>query len=146
MLYRTMPQNGDKLSILGFGCMRLPATPEGAIDEPRAIAQIRAAIDAGVNYVDTAWPYHAGASEPLLGKALREGYRERVKLATKLPSWLVTNREDMDRFLDAQLARLGTDHIDYYLVHALDGPLWDAVAAYGVADFLDAAKIGRAHV
>lgn len=140
MLYRTMPKNGDRLSILGFGCMRLPATPEGAIDEPRAIAQIRAAIDAGVNYVDTAWPYHAGASEPLLGKALRDGYRERVKLATKLPSWLVTSRADMDRFLDAQLARLGTDHIDYYLVHALDGPLWDAVAFHGVADFLDAAK------
>ncbi len=140
MLYRTMPKNGDKLSILGFGCMRLPATPEGAIDEPRAIAQIRAAIDAGVNYVDTAWPYHAGASEPLLGKALRDGYRERVRLATKLPSWLVHTRDDMDRFLEAQLKRLETDHIDYYLVHALDGPLWDAVSGHGVAGFLDAAR------
>ncbi|WP_428560221.1 MAG: aldo/keto reductase [Solidesulfovibrio sp. DCME] len=140
MRYRTMPKNGDQLSILGFGCMRLPATPEGAIDEGRAIAQIRSVIDAGVNYVDTAWPYHAGASEPLLGKALRDGYRDKVKLATKLPSWLINNRADMDRFLNAQLARLETDHIDYYLVHALDGPLWDAVAGYGVAGFLDAAR------
>ena len=139
MLYRTMPKNGDRLSILGFGCMRLPMA-DGAIDEPRAIAQIRQAIDSGVNYVDTAWPYHEGKSEPLLGKALRDGYREKVRLATKLPSWLIERREDMDRFLDAQLERLGTDHIDYYLVHALDGALWDKVAACGVADFLDAAR------
>ena len=74
MLYRKMPKTGDELSILGFGCMRMP-TVDGVIDEPRAIAQIRSAIDAGVNYVDTAWPYHGGASEPLLGKALRDGYR-----------------------------------------------------------------------
>lgn len=71
MLYRKMPKTGDKLSILGFGCMRLPMA-EGKIDEGRAIAQIRGAIDKGVNYVDTAWPYLGGASEPLLGKALRE--------------------------------------------------------------------------
>ena len=94
MLYRKMPKTGDALSILGFGCMRMP-TVDGVIDEPRAIAQIRSAIDQGVNYVDTAWPYHGGASEPLLGKALRDGYRERVKIATKLPSWLVQSRQDM---------------------------------------------------
>lgn len=139
MLYRTMPKNGDKLSILGFGCMRLPMAGE-AIDEPRSIAQIRGAIDAGVNYVDTAWPYLGGQSEPLLGKALRDGYRQRVKLATKLPSWLLRSREDMDRYLNAQLERLGTDHIDYYLVHGVDGGLWDTVVGYGVLDFLDQAK------
>ena len=81
MLYRTMPGNGDKLAILGFGCMRLPMI-EGKIDEKRAIAQIRYSIDQGINYVDTAWPYHSGESEPLLGKALKEGYRQRVKVAT----------------------------------------------------------------
>ena len=74
MQYRTMPKNGDTLSTLGFGCMRLPMR-EGQIDEPRAMAQIRDAIEHGVNYVDTAWPYHGGMSEPLLGKALRDGYR-----------------------------------------------------------------------
>lgn len=136
MLYRKMPKNGDELSILGFGCMRLPMV-EGTIDEARAIAQIRGAIDSGVNYVDTAWPYHGGASEPLLGKALTDGYRERVKVATKLPSWLIHSREDMDRYQNAQLQRLGTDHIDYYLVHALEGVVWDSVAALGIREFLD---------
>ncbi len=139
MRYRTMPQNGDRLSILGFGCMRLPMD-SGRIDEARAIAQIRHAIDNGVNYVDTAWPYHNGQSEPLLAKALKDGYRQQVKVATKLPSWLIKRREDMDRYLDAQLARLETDHIDYYLLHTLDGGSWDKLAALGVADFLDRAR------
>jgi uncharacterized protein len=138
MLYRKMP-NGDELSILGFGCMRLPLL-EGKIDEARAIAQIRHAIDRGVNYLDTAWPYHGGASEPLLGRALKDGYRDRVKLATKLPSWLVKSPEDMDLFLDAQLARLETLRIDYYLIHTLDGASWEKMAALGVGDFLDRAK------
>ncbi|EHJ48905.1 NADP-dependent oxidoreductase domain protein [Solidesulfovibrio carbinoliphilus subsp. oakridgensis] len=139
MLYRTMPKNGDKLSILGFGCMRLPMA-EGKIDEARAVAQIRDAIDKGVNYMDTAWPYHAGESEPLLGRALQDGYRQRVRVATKLPSWMIESREDMDTYLNVQLERLKTDHIDYYLVHALDGELWDSVAAHGVREFLDTAK------
>ncbi len=139
MLYRTMPKNGDSLSILGFGCMRLPMQ-DGVIDEARAIRQIRHAIDQGVNYVDTAWPYHAGASELLLAKALKDGYRERVKLATKLPSWMIESREDMDRFLAAQLKKLETDHIDYYLLHCLDGTSWDNLVRFGVFDFMDAAK------
>ena len=139
MLYRRMPQNGDKLSILGFGCMRLPMAG-GTIDEARAIAQIRGAIDHGVNYVDTAWPYHGGESEPLLGKALSAGYRERVRLATKLPSWCIDSRADMDKYLNAQLQRLGTDHIDYYLIHALEGAVWDSLATLGIRDFLDQAK------
>ncbi len=143
MLYRNMPKNGDKLSSLGFGCMRLPMV-DGKIDEPRAIAQIRSAIDNGVNYVDTAWPYHGGESEPLLGKALRDGYRDKVKVATKLPTWLIKSREDMDTYLNAQLERLGTDHIDYYLVHALSGPSWDSISTLGIRDFLDQAqKNGR---
>lgn len=140
MLYRTMPKNGDRLSALGFGCMRLPVTAEGDIDEARAIAQVRQGIDSGINYVDTAWPYHSGASEPFLGKALADGYRAKARLATKLPTWIVENRADMDKFLNAQLERLRTDHIDYYLVHTLDGTSWDRLSALGVTDFLDAAK------
>ncbi|WP_300156228.1 aldo/keto reductase [Solidesulfovibrio sp.] len=139
MLYRKMPQTGDELSILGFGCMRLPMA-DGRIDKARAVAQIRESIDKGVNYMDTAWPYHQGESEPLLGRALRDGYRERVRVATKLPAWLVQTRDDMDRYLDAQLERLGTDHIDYYLVHSLDGGSWDRVATLGVREFLDKAR------
>jgi hypothetical protein len=138
MQYRTMPKNGDELSVLGFGCMRLPMK-ERKIDEARAIAQIRSAIDNGVNYMDTAWPYHGGESEPLLGRALKDGYRDRVKVATKLPSWMIKSRADMDRYLAAQLEKLGTDHIDYYLVHSLDGLKWDAMESMGIADFLDRA-------
>lgn len=140
MLYRKIPKNGDELSVLGFGCMRLPMNEDGTIDEERATRQVRYAIDHGVNYVDTAWPYHMGQSEPFLGHALAEGYREKVRLATKLPSWMVKSREDMDRFLNSQLEKLNTDHIDYYLVHGLMGVLWDSVEKLDVAGFLDKAK------
>jgi len=140
MLYRKLPKNGDELSILGFGCMRLPVREDYSIDEERATTQLRSAIDRGVNYVDTAWPYHMGQSEPFVGRALAGGYRGKVNLATKLPSWLLETREDMDKYLNAQLEKLRTDHIDYYLVHALVGDLWDTVEKLGVADFLDAAK------
>ena len=143
MLHRTMPKNGDELSILGFGCMRLPVK-NGSIDEADAVRLIRSAIDQGVNYVDTAWPYHAGESEEVLGRALQDGYRQKVKLATKLPSWMLESRADMDRFLNAQLKKLQTEQIDYYLVHALNGTLWDNVERLGVCDFLDQAiKDGR---
>lgn len=143
MQYRKVPKNGDELSILGFGCMRLPMQ-DGKIDEPQAIEQIRYAVDRGVNYFDTAWPYHAGESETLLGKALADGYRQRVKVATKLPSWLIKSRADMDRFLNAQLAKLGTDCIDYYLLHALGETSWDDLARLDMIDFLDRAqKDGR---
>ncbi len=135
MLYRTVPKTGESLSALGYGCMRLPL--EGmVIDEERATRQIRSAIDRGVNYVDTAWPYHAGQSETWLGKALADGYREKVNLATKLPSWLVESREDMDLFLDAQLKKINTEHIDYYLLHALDGAMWDKLKGLDVFDFM----------
>jgi predicted aldo/keto reductase-like oxidoreductase len=139
MLYRKIPENGNELSILGFGCMRLPVK-EGKIDEERASHQVHYAIDHGVNYIDTAWPYHMGESEPFLGRALAGGYREKVKLATKLPSWTVKSREDLDRILNAQLERLRTDHIDYYLVHGLVGTLWDKMEKLDVLDFLYRAK------
>ncbi len=92
MLYRKIPKSGDELSILGFGCMRLPTTRGGKIDDPRATRQVLSAIDRGVNYLDTAWSYHAGESENFLGRALAHGYRDKVKLATKLPSWMIKYR------------------------------------------------------
>ncbi|MBN2445940.1 MAG: aldo/keto reductase [Phycisphaerae bacterium] len=139
MLYRTMPKNGDELSILGFGCMRLPAGKGGAIDQQRAIRQIREAVDRGVNYLDTAWPYHGGQSEPLVGLALKDGYRDKVRLATKLPSWLIETRQDMDTYLNRQLERLATDHIDYYLLHTLNGASWDQLERLGVVGFVEKA-------
>ena len=140
MLYRKIPKNGDELSILGFGCMRLPVKEDGKIDEEKATRQVRYAIDHGINYIDTAWPYHMGESELFLGRALAGGYREKVKLATKLPSWTIKNTDDMDRILNSQLERLRTDHIDYYLIHGLVGTLWDKMEKLEVLDFLDRAK------
>jgi hypothetical protein len=139
MQYRTVPKNGDKLSALGFGAMRLP-TRLGRIDEERATKQIWSAIDAGVNYIDTAVPYHGGDSERFLGRCLQDGYREKVKLATKLPPRNVNTREDMDRILDIQLKKLKTDHIDYYLLHGIEGNQWKQLFDLGVLDFLDKAK------
>lgn len=144
MLYRKFPRCRHDLSILGFGCMRLPPAEGqqvgGKIDEQKATGMIWAAIDGGVNYIDTAYPYHNGESETVVGKALGEGYRDRVFLATKLPSWLITSREDMDRYLDEQLAKLATDHIDFYLLHGLGGETWDNLSRLGVLEFLDSAR------
>jgi predicted aldo/keto reductase-like oxidoreductase len=139
MQYRTVPKNGDKLSILGFGTMRLPLKGE-SIDEKRAIEQIRYAIDNGVNYVDSAPPYHGGESEKVLGKALLGSYREKVKIATKLTSFLLAKAEDMDKMLSLQLKKLQTDHIDYYLLHGLEEQSWNKLLGFGVFEFLEKAK------
>ena len=147
MFYRALGPNGPEVSILGFGCMRLPVVGgrQDVVDEPLATSMIRSAIEAGVNYVDTAFPYHGtsftepGQSELVVGRALADGYRERVLLATKLPSWLVKSRGDMDRFLEGQLERLGTDHLDTYLLHALNASTWKNLEAVGALEFLDAA-------
>jgi uncharacterized protein len=111
MNYRTNPKNGDQLSQLGFGCMRF----QGDFDETRR--QIIYAIEHGVNYFDTAYVYPG--SEATLGKALSGGYRERVKIATKMPPYLIKKYEDFDKIFDAQCARLKTETIDYYLLHML---------------------------
>jgi len=139
MLYRKMPKSGDMLSILGFGAMRLPQKGN-KIDEPRATAQIRMAVDRGINYIDAAMPYHAGACEPFLGRALADGYREKVRLATKLPPWDVQQQQDMDHLLAAQLQYLNTSCIDYYLLHSLTLDDWDRLKGLGVIDFLNRAK------
>jgi len=139
-----MSKTGDELSILGFGCMRLPQKNRkrgnGRIDEERATKQIRYAIDHEVNYIDTAMLYHVGGSEPFLGRALADGYRERVKLATKLLPLSVRTRQDMDELLKIQLNKLKTDHIDYYLLHSLDWKSWERMKDMGVLDFFDKAR------
>lgn len=144
MLYRKVEKTGDELSILGFGCMRLPqksGTPgQGKIDEERAEKQVRTAIDQGVNYVDTALLYHMGGSESFLGRALQDGYREKVFLATKLPLFTLKIAEDMDRTLNLQLDKLNTDRIDYYLLHGLQKKSWEKMKALGALEFLEKAK------
>ncbi len=137
MLYRQMKKSDRKLSILGYGCMRLPLLKSGHVSLKLSKQAVRYAIDHGVNYVDTAYPYHNGESETIVGKVLQDGYRERVNLATKLPTWLVEKRKDMDRYLDEQLKKLQTDRIDYYLIHSLDRARLPQMEKLGMADFLD---------
>ena len=141
MQYRTMAKTGDRLSALGLGCMRLPTVKKGRIDREKAARLIRKAIDEGVNYLDTAFPYHDGQSEPFLGEVLAtDGYRDRVKLATKLPHWLVRESADMPKLLNVQLERLQTDRIDYYLIHMLRESRWETLKQLGAIEFLERAR------
>ena len=139
MKYRNFGKLNWKVSALGFGAMRLPIIGNDAakIDEPEAIRMIRHAIDNGVNYVDTAYPYHRGQGEILVGKALEDGYRERIKLATKMPAWLVKSQQDMDKFFDEQLHRLQVNQIDFYLLHGLDGERWQKLTELDVLRWLE---------
>lgn len=148
MLYRKLGKTDEMVSILGFGCMRFPVKEGGdmsQIDEDKSIKMLRYAIDKGVNYLDTAYPYHgsgmeeAGMSEPFLAKVIKDGYREKVKIATKLPVWLVETREDMDKYLDEQLKRLEIETIDFYLLHSLNKNVWERMKSLGVDEFLDRA-------
>ncbi|MBW2433837.1 MAG: aldo/keto reductase [Deltaproteobacteria bacterium] len=146
MKYRKFGNLDWAVSVLGFGAMRLPVigNDPAHIDEPKAIEMIRYAIDQGVNYLDTAYTYHDKQSEIVVGKALLNGYREKVKLATKLPSWLVESRDDFDGFLNEQLKKLQTDHIDFYLLHALNTAYWTKLGDWQVLRWAeDAIADGR---
>jgi len=148
MQYRKLGNTGLKVSALGFGAMRLPTLEGGAIDEPEAIRMIRYGIDQGINYIDTGYPYHGGESERLLGKALQDGYREKVILATKMPlrPGGAESREDMDRIFDEQLAKLQTDHVDIYLLHGLRQPRWEKVHEYDWFEWAERqVQAGRIH-
>ncbi len=143
MQYRKFGKTGVKVSALGFGCMRLPVTDSkdgSSIDRPEAKRILRDAIDKGLNYVDTAYPYHNGESELFVGEALQDGYREKVYLATKLPIWFVQKKEDFDRYLNEQLQKLQTDHIDMYMLHAMDKGRYQTMLDCQLTDCLDQAK------
>jgi len=142
MKYRVVTKTGDKISAIGFGCMRLATTKFGRIDETKAEEQIRYAIEQGVNYFDTAYFYHNGESERFLGRVFKDrNLREKVNIATKLPPLLVHKREDMDNILAEQLKKMQLDVIDYYLVHAIiDQDQWNRLKTLGILEFFDDAK------
>lgn len=137
---RKLENLGIETSLLGFGCMRFPVTAEGKIDEPEAERMLDKAIAAGVNYIDTAYPYHNGDSEPFVGRVLKKYDRHSFYLATKLPCWNVSKKEDAERIFEEQLTRLQTDYIDFYLMHALSGDSFRKMAELGVVEVLERLK------
>lgn len=149
MKYRTFGKLDWEASALGFGVMRLPIlnNDSSMINEPEATSMIRYAIDHGVNYLDTGYPYHRGKSEEFLGKVLKNGYRDKVKLATKMPTWLVNSKSDMDKYLTEQLDRLKTDYVDFYLLHGLRSERWQKMKELDVFSWaertIDQGKIGH---
>jgi len=142
MEYRKFGSLDWQGSALGFGCMRFPVIDgnNGQIDEKPAAEMLLHAIDQGLNYVDTAYPYHGGTSESFVGKTLVGGYRDKVKLATKLPSWKIEKAADFDFYLNEQLERLRTEQIDFYLLHALNEKLWNTIDELGVLSWVETAK------
>jgi len=142
MDYRNFGSLDWQGSALGFGCMRFPVIDgdTSRIDEKPAAKMLLHAIDQGVNYLDSAYPYHGGTSEGFLGKALENGYRDKVKLATKLPSWNIKKTSDFDRYLNEQLERLRTSQIDFYLLHAMNEKFWKNIYELGVLDWVEKIK------
>ncbi len=149
MKYRKFGKLDWEVSALGFGAMRLPVINEeqAKIDEPEAIKMIRYAADHGVNYIDTAYMYHMGQSEVVVGKALKDGYREKMKVATKLPARMIEKAEDFDRILDEQIKKLDVGMIDFYLLHGLNKEGWEKVRDFGVLKWAEEqmakGRIGR---
>lgn len=135
MQYREVKSTHEKVSILGYGGMRFPLIA-GKIDEQKATAQLKRAIEQGVNYIDTAYFYHGGQSEAFLGKFLSTGYRDKVKIATKMPPWSVNNKGDMTLIFEDQRRKLKVDTIDYYLLHALNRETWHKFKTLDALTFL----------
>ena len=142
MKYRKMGSLDWKVSALGFGCMRLPSRRINRLraETDESIKIIRYGIDQGINYIDTAWPYHLGDSEKIIGKALKDGYRKEVHLVTKLPMFMVRNSKHFDNYLKTQMKRLQTDYLDSYLFHALDQGHFKKLKRLGLIDKMEKAK------
>ncbi len=137
MEYRSMDKLGVKPSLLGFGCMRFPLREDGHIDEAEAEKMLDKAIASGVNYIDTAYPYHNGDSEPFVGRVLKKYDRGSLYLATKLPVWKVETIEDVKETFQEQLNRLQVDYVDFYLLHALSKERWDKILKLGILDYCE---------
>ena len=137
MEYRRMENLGISTSLLGFGCMRFPTDADGSINEQEVLAMIDRAYQEGVTYFDTAYPYHDGKSEAVTGKALARYPRDSYYLATKLPVWNVKTIGDAERIFSEQLERLQKDHVDFYLLHALNGERWKYAKELDIPGFCE---------
>ena len=140
MLYKKFHTEEKEKSLLGLGVMRLPADAEGNVDEETSVKLIRHAIDEGINYIDTGYTYHGGKSEVIIGEALKDGYRQKVLLADKLPTWLIESEEDNAKYFNEQFERLGVDYIDMYLIHNIIPENWEKVQKYNIIKFLEEQK------
>ena len=145
MKYRHIPRANADISVLGFGCMRFPMAGEGKdarVDDEKVVPMIKKAYELGVNYYDSAWGYSNADNQRALGNALNTlGIRDKVYVSTKLPMWEVKTEEDFDRFLDAQLQKLDTDHIDFYHFHAMNREHWETkVLPFKLIDKAEKAK------
>ncbi len=138
MQYVDFKHDGKKVSRFGLGCMRFPTIKDqdgkDVFDEQKSIELVRAAIDSGVNYIDTAYFY--GESEAIVGKALKDGYREKVILATKLPVALLKEKADLQKYYEEELARLQVEHIDVYFLHNLSEATWEIAKKFDAIDFM----------
>lgn len=137
---RAMEKLGIETSLLGFGCMRFPMTADGKIDEAEAERMLDQAYAAGVNYYDTAYPYHNGESERVVGRVMKKYDRSSFFLATKLPCWLIKNTDDIERIFKEQLEKLQTDYIDFYLMHALNKDSFQKMVDIGCVEKLEQLK------
>lgn len=141
MRYVKFGKTGDEISALGMGCMRLPVKDSNnEIDRQKAIIVLEKAIESGINYFDTAYPYHGGNSESFLGEFLDKGLRKEIRVATKLPVWKIGKEDDFDTYLDEQMKKLRTDFIDYYLLHSLHDSAWKKVKELSVLEKVFKAK------
>ena len=135
--------NGKKISRLGFGCMRFKTIDgdNGKIDKEESSKIMLKAIDLGLKYIDTAYPYHDGMSEKFLGEFVEENkLRDKITLTSKLPCWLVKEKDDFYKIFNEQLANLKTDYLDFYMLHSLDIKRFRQMVDLGALDFLDEIK------
>jgi predicted aldo/keto reductase-like oxidoreductase len=145
MQYRKLGKSGIKVSALGFGCMRFPTMEtddeslspfEIPVNEEESEKMLLYAMEHGINYFDTAYPYHGGKSEKILGRTMKP-HRDRVMIATKLPAMMVKEASDVERFIDEQLKRLDSDYVDFYLLHGLNNHSWSLMKEYKALDFME---------
>lgn len=137
MEYRKLEKLNIQTSLLGFGCMRFPVLENGKIDEVEAEKMLDLAISSGVNYIDTAYPYHNGDSEPFVGRVLDKYPRDSYFLATKLPMWKIEKEEDVEEIFESQLSRLNKEYIDFYLLHSMNKGAFDKVKEYKIVEKLE---------